>query len=105
MKRILSAITLAAFLMLSHAQTAFANEAMIGEISIFAGDFAPSGYMFCEGQELPINQHPALFSILGNKFGGDGKTRFALPDLRKLEKNMGGVRYIIAIKGIFPTRR
>lgn len=105
MKRILSVITLAAFLMLSHAQTVLAGEPMVGEISIFAGDFPPKGYMFCEGQELPIPQHSALYTILGNRYGGDGKTRFALPDLRKLEKDMGGVRYIIAIEGMFPDRR
>jgi microcystin-dependent protein len=48
----------------------------------FAGNFAPRGWAFCEGQLLPISQNQALFSILGTTYGGDGRTTFALPDLR-----------------------
>ncbi|BAU27074.1 microcystin-dependent protein [Aneurinibacillus soli] len=54
----------------------------IGEIRMFAGRFAPYGWAFCDGTLLPISTNTALFSILGNQFGGDGKTTFALPDLR-----------------------
>ena len=54
----------------------------LGEIRIFAGGFAPFGWMFCNGQILPIVQYSALFSLLGAMYGGDGKTTFALPDLR-----------------------
>jgi len=54
----------------------------IGEISLFAGNFAPRDWAFCDGQLLPINQHEALFSLLGTTYGGDGRTTFALPDLR-----------------------
>ena len=54
----------------------------IGQIQIFAGNFAPRGWAFCEGQLLPISQNTALFSILGTIYGGDGRTTFALPDLR-----------------------
>jgi len=54
----------------------------IGEIQWFAGNFAPRGWAFCDGQLLPINQNQALFSILGTTYGGDGRTTFALPDLR-----------------------
>lgn len=57
-------------------------EGMIGEIRLFAGNFAPRGWAFCQGQLLPINQNQALFSILGTIYGGDGRTNFALPDLR-----------------------
>jgi microcystin-dependent protein len=57
-------------------------EGMIGEIRMFAGNFAPRSWAFCEGQLLPINQNQALFSILGTTYGGDGRTTFALPDLR-----------------------
>lgn len=60
----------------------FAQEPMIGEIKMFAGNFAPRGWAFCDGQLLPINQYPALYSILGTTYGGDGKTTFGLPDLR-----------------------
>lgn len=57
-------------------------EPFIGEIKLFAGNFAPRGWAFCDGQLLPINQWQALFSILGTMYGGDGRTTFALPDLR-----------------------
>ncbi|MEO1517025.1 MAG: tail fiber protein [Bacteroidota bacterium] len=54
----------------------------IGEIRIFAGNFAPRGWAFCEGQLLAISQNQALFSLLGTTYGGDGRTTFALPDMR-----------------------
>ncbi len=54
----------------------------IGQIVMFAGNFAPRGWAFCDGQLLPISQNTALFSILGTTYGGDGRTTFALPDLR-----------------------
>ncbi|WP_435579782.1 phage tail protein [Gilvibacter sp.] len=54
----------------------------IGEIIMFAGNFAPRGWALCEGQLLPINTNTALFSILGTTYGGDGRTTFGLPDLR-----------------------
>lgn len=57
-------------------------EAFIGTIILFAGNFAPRGWAFCQGQLLSINQNQALFSILGTTYGGDGRTTFALPDLR-----------------------
>jgi len=58
------------------------NEGTLGEVTLFAGNFAPRGWAFCHGQLLPINQYQALFSILGTTYGGDGRTTFALPDLR-----------------------
>jgi microcystin-dependent protein len=58
------------------------SEPFIGEISMFAGTFAPKGWSFCNGQLLPINQNAGLFSVLGMRYGGDGKSTFALPDLR-----------------------
>ena len=54
----------------------------IGEIRMFGGSFSPVGWMFCDGQLLPINQNQALFSLLGTTYGGNGQTTFALPDLR-----------------------
>jgi len=54
----------------------------IGEIIMFGGNFAPRGWAFCDGQLLPISSNSALFSILGTTYGGDGRTTFALPDLR-----------------------
>jgi len=54
----------------------------IGEIRMFAGNFAPAGWMFCEGQLLPISENDAMFVVLGTTYGGDGQSTFALPDLR-----------------------
>ena len=58
------------------------SEPYIGEIIMFAGNFAPKGWMLCQGQLLSIAQNTALFSILGTTYGGDGVTTFALPDFR-----------------------
>jgi len=54
----------------------------LGEIRLFAGNFAPRGWAFCDGQLLAIAQNDALFSLLGTMYGGDGRTSFGLPDLR-----------------------
>ena len=54
----------------------------IGEIRIFAGSFAPTGWAMCDGQLVPIAQNIALFSLIGTTYGGNGQTTFALPDLR-----------------------
>ena len=58
------------------------SESFVGEIKMFGGTFAPRDWAFCDGQLLPISQHQALFSILGTKYGGDGRSTFGLPDLR-----------------------
>lgn len=57
-------------------------EAFIGEIRMFTGDFVPKGWAFCNGEILNINEFQSLFGVLGSKYGGDGKTTFALPDFR-----------------------
>lgn len=62
--------------------TALAQEAILGEIRLMAGEYAPRGWAKCNGQLLPINTNQALFSILGTTYGGNGQTTFALPDLR-----------------------
>ena len=54
----------------------------LGEIRMFAGNFAPNGWAMCDGALLPVNQNAALFSLLGTAFGGNGQTTFGLPDLR-----------------------
>ncbi len=58
------------------------SDPYLGEIIMFAGNFAPRGWAFCDGQLLPISSYTALFSLLGTTYGGDGRTTFALPDLR-----------------------
>ena len=59
-----------------------ASEPLIGEIMMFGGTFCPRGWANLDGQLLPVNQNQALFSLLGTTYGGDGRTTFALPDLR-----------------------
>ena len=55
---------------------------IMGTIILFAGNFAPRGWAFCQGQMMPIAQNSALFAILGTTYGGDGVRTFGLPDLR-----------------------
>lgn len=54
----------------------------VGEIRMFAGNFAPAGWMFCDGSLLPISEYETLFQLIGTTYGGDGQSTFALPDLR-----------------------
>ena len=58
------------------------SQPFVGEIRMFAGNFAPAGWAFCDGQLLAVSQNDALFSLLGTIYGGDGETTFGLPDLR-----------------------
>ena len=58
------------------------SEPFVGEIRMFAGNFAPRGWAFCDGQLLAVSQNDALFSLLGTIYGGDGRTTFGLPDVR-----------------------
>lgn len=78
MKNVLLALVIFAALSVS----TFAQDAMIGEIRIYSGQRVPNGWLKCEGQLLKILAYQPLYSIIGTKFGGDGKTTFALPDLR-----------------------
>ena len=79
-------------------------EPFLGQIELFAFNFAPQGWAACEGQLLPINQETALFSLLGTTFGGNGQTTFALPDLRGKAPG-DGLAYYIALQGIYPPRQ
>jgi microcystin-dependent protein len=73
----------------------------VGEIRLFAGNFAPQGWLFCDGQLLPISENDALFNLIGTTYGGDGQSTFALPDLRgRVPNHQGtspsfGTNYII----------
>ena len=80
------------------------EDGTLGEIVMFAGNYEPRGWAFCEGQILSASSNSGLFSILGTMYGGDGRTTFGLPNLKEAEKNLGGVRYIICISGRYPTR-
>ena len=75
----------------------------IGEIRIFAGNFAPAGWMFCDGAQLPISEYDTLFNLIGTTYGGDGQQTFNLPDLRGRvpihQGTGGGSTYVIAQSG------
>ena len=58
------------------------GEPYVGEIRMFAGNFAPNGWMFCEGQTLPISENETLFNLIGTTYGGDGQETFMLPNLQ-----------------------
>ena len=73
----------------------------IGEIRMFAGNFAPAGWQFCSGQLLPISENDALFTLIGTTYGGDGQSTFGLPNLQsRIPLHMGtgpdGVGYTLA---------
>ncbi len=74
----------------------------LGEIRLFGFDWAPQGWLLCEGQLLPIPPNEALFSLLGTTYGGDGITNFALPDLGS--RALAGSCYCIAEEGRYPSR-
>jgi microcystin-dependent protein len=71
----------------------------VGEIRMFAGNFAPAGWMFCEGQLLPISENETLFNLIGTTYGGDGQSTFALPDLRGRLPLHQGSGFILAETG------
>ena len=71
----------------------------VGEIRMFAGNFAPAGWMFCEGQLLPISENEVLFQLIGTTYGGDGQETFALPDLRGRIPIHQGNGFILAETG------
>jgi len=71
----------------------------VGEIRMFAGNFAPAGWMFCEGQLLPISENETLFQLIGTTYGGDGESTFALPDLRGRIPLHQGNGFILAETG------
>jgi microcystin-dependent protein len=71
----------------------------VGEIRMFAGNFAPAGWMFCEGQLLPISENETLFQLIGTTYGGDGQSTFGLPDLQGRIPIHQGNGFILAETG------
>jgi len=71
----------------------------VGEIRMFGGNFAPAGWMLCEGQLLPISENETLFQLIGTTYGGDGQSTFALPDLRGRIPIHQGSGFILAETG------
>jgi microcystin-dependent protein len=77
------------------------SEPFIGQLALVPYGFAPDGWAVCNGQFIPIQQNTALFSLLGTRFGGDGRSNFALPTL---EGPSEGLHWVIALRGIYPNR-
>ncbi|QNU67726.1 tail fiber protein [Ruminiclostridium herbifermentans] len=75
----------------------------LGGIILLPYNFSISGWIACEGQILQISQNQALFSLIGNTYGGNGNTTFALPDLRNASP-LPGMRYFISTHGLYPPR-
>ena len=75
------------------------SEPFLAEIKIVGFNFAPRGWAYCDGQILPINQNQSLYSLLGTTYGGDGRTSFALPDLRSRTPIHQGDGYQLGQKG------
>lgn len=75
----------------------------VAEIRIFACNFAPTGWAFCDGQILPISQNTALFSLLGTTYGGDGRTTFALPNLQGAAPLMPGQGSGLSLRSLGET--
>jgi microcystin-dependent protein len=79
------------------------SQPFVGEIAIFAGNFAPYGWMFCHGQLLPISEYETLFQLIGTTYGGDGESTFALPNLQSRvpvhQGANGGNTYVIGEQG------
>ena len=94
------------------------GDEILGSISTFAGNYAPINYMNCDGRLLEIKSNAALYTIIGTTYGGDGKTTFALPELRPFAKSATDTGYnrrvdwselsmprqIICVDGLWPSR-
>jgi microcystin-dependent protein len=76
----------------------------LGEIRLFPYSYAPTGWAACDGTVLQINQYQALFALIGTSFGGDGRTTFAMPDLRGKAPLSSPGAYYVAMQGAFPQR-
>lgn len=79
-------------------------EAFLGQIMLFAGNFAPEGWLPCDGRVMEIKTNTALFSLLGTNYGGDGVTSFHLPNLPSKTGIDAHLDYCICIAGIYPSR-
>jgi microcystin-dependent protein len=83
------------------------GDAVMAGVQLFAGTFPPKNWEFCQGQVLPISENAALFSLLGNQYGGDGITTFGLPNLAPVATAGPGqppMNYIICVSGTYPAR-
>ena len=73
----------------------------VGEVRLFGGNFAPAGWMFCDGQLLPISENETLFNLIGTTYGGDGQSTFALPNLQsRIPIHQGNGRVLAETGGV-----
>jgi microcystin-dependent protein len=75
----------------------------LGQIIVFPYNFVPRGWLLCNGQQLTIQQYTPLYSLIGNKFGGDGHNTFNIPNLKGAEPTPGS-GYYICVEGLYPPR-
>jgi microcystin-dependent protein len=75
----------------------------LGQIELFPYSFAPMGWVLCNGAIINIMQNSALYSLIGNQFGGNGSTTFGLPNMTNMSPT-AGMEYYIAVSGIYPSR-
>jgi len=79
------------------------SDSYLGDVRAMSFTFAPRGWAKCDGQILPISQHRSLFMLLGNRYGGDGQTGFALPALPPAPaQNGAALTYCISVQGQYP---
>lgn len=78
-------------------------EGYIGEVRLFTGTFAPENWALCDGASYSVQMYVAAYSIMGNQYGGDVQN-FKVPDLPDLSATTGTLRYIICLRGIYPSR-
>lgn len=79
-------------------------DALLGSIMLFPYNFTPTDWLACEGQVLLISQYQALYALIGPTYGGDGRTTFAVPNLKGAAP-LPTMKYYIALAGIFPSRQ
>ena len=80
-------------------------EPYVGQIMMFGGDFTPRGWAKCDGTLLSVSANQTLFSVIGARYGGNGRTDFALPDFRGLQTDeKQPINYVIAVTGNYPAR-
>ena len=78
-------------------------EGYIGEVKLFTGIFAPKNWALCDGAGYPVADYNAAYAIMGNQYGGDTQ-HFNVPNLPDLSATTGTLRYIVCLRGIFPSR-
>lgn len=99
-----TALVIAAATLLPGNAAACSAESYLGSVCTTAATYCPRGYAPADGQTMDITQNTALFSLLGTRYGGDGRTTFALPDLRKQGGKGAKLLHCIALTGYFPPQ-